>query len=140
MGYWQAQENSLAEEAGDGGGEIGGTGLSRVATLLPILRRTTQFLIILVTIIMILSELGVNIAPILAGAGVMGLAIGFGAQTLVKDIVSGMFFLADDAFRVGEYIDASGTMGSVEKISIRSLRLRHHMGCLLYTSPSPRDS
>ena len=134
MGYWQAQENSLAEEAGDVGGEIGGTGLSRVATLLPILRRTAQFLIILVTTIMILSELGVNIAPILAGAGVVGLAIGFGAQTLVKDIVSGMFFLADDAFRVGEYIDAGGTMGSVEKISIRSLRLRHHMG-LVHTIP-----
>ena len=133
-GYWQAQENSLAEEAGDVGGEIGGTGLSRVATLLPILRRTAQFLIILVTTIMILSELGVNIAPILAGAGVVGLAIGFGAQTLVKDIVSGMFFLADDAFRVGEYIDAGGTMGSVEKISIRSLRLRHHMG-LVHTIP-----
>jgi len=83
---------------------------------------------------MILSELGVNIGPILAGAGVVGLAIGFGAQTLVKDIVSGMFFLADDAFRVGEYIDASGTMGSVEKISIRSLRLRHHMG-LVHTIP-----
>lgn len=132
--YWLAQENSLAEESGDGGGEIGGTGLSRVATLLPIMRKTAQFVIVLVSIIMVLSELGVNIGPILAGAGVVGLAIGFGAQTLVKDIVSGMFFLADDAFRVGEYIDASGTMGSVEKISVRSLRLRHHMG-LVHTIP-----
>lgn len=133
--YWLAQENSLNEEAGgDGGGEIGGTGLSRVATLLPIMRKTAQFVIVLVSIIMILSELGVNIGPILAGAGVVGLAIGFGAQTLVKDIVSGMFFLADDAFRVGEYIDASGTMGTVEKISVRSLRLRHHMG-LVHTIP-----
>ncbi|MBX2880089.1 MAG: mechanosensitive ion channel [Granulosicoccus sp.] len=132
--YWLAQENAAVEDSGDGGGEIGGTGLSRVATLLPIMRKTAQFVIVLVSIVMILSKLGVNIGPILAGAGVVGLAIGFGAQTLVKDIVSGMFFLADDAFRVGEYIDASGTMGSVEKISVRSLRLRHHMG-LVHTIP-----
>lgn len=132
--YWLARENSAAEDSADGGGEIGGTGLSRVATLLPIMRKTALFVIVLVSIVMLLSELGVNIGPILAGAGVVGLAIGFGAQTLVKDIVSGMFFLADDAFRVGEYIDASGTMGSVEKISLRSLRLRHHMG-LVHTIP-----
>ncbi len=132
--YWLARESSHLEEEGDGGGEIGGTGLSRIATLLPIIRKTALFVIVLVAIIMILSELGVNIGPILAGAGVVGLAIGFGAQTLVKDIVSGMFFLADDAFRVGEYIDVGGTMGSVEKISLRSLRLRHHMG-LVHTIP-----
>ncbi len=132
--YWLARESSQLEEEGDGGGEIGGTGLSRVATLLPIIRKAALFVIMLVAIIMLLSELGVNIGPILAGAGVVGLAIGFGAQTLVKDIVSGMFFLADDAFRVGEYIDVGGTMGSVEKISLRSLRLRHHMG-LVHTIP-----
>jgi small-conductance mechanosensitive channel len=78
----------------------------------------------------ILSSLGVNIGPLLAGAGVVGLAIGFGAQTLVKDIVSGMFFLVDDAFRLGEYIDVGSVRGTVEKISIRSLRLRHHRGAL----------
>ena len=57
----------------------------------------------------ILSSLGVNIGPLIAGAGVIGLAIGFGAQTLVKDIISGLFFLMDDAFRVGDYIQAAGT-------------------------------
>ncbi len=114
--------------------EIGGVGLSRVATILPIVRKTARFVIVVITIVMILDNLGVNIAPILAGAGVLGLAIGFGAQTLVKDIVSGMFFLADDAFRVGEYIDVGGTMGTVEKISLRSLRLRHHRG-LVHTIP-----
>ena len=66
----------------------------------------------------------------LAGAGVVGIAIGFGAQTLVRDIVSGVFFLLDDAFRLGEYIDISGIRGTVEQISIRSLRLRHHRGAL----------
>ena len=75
-----------------------------------------------------LSELGVNIGPLIAGAGIVGLAVGFGAQTLVKDILSGLFFLIDDAFRVGEYIDVGDVRGMVEHISIRSLRLRHHRG------------
>ena len=78
----------------------------------------------------ILSSLGVNIAPILAGAGVMGIAIGFGAQSLVKDVVSGIFFLIDDAFRVGEYVEIDQLRGTVERISIRSLQIRHHRGAV----------
>ena len=60
----------------------------------------------------------------------MGLAIGFGAQSLVKDIVSGIFFLIDDAFRVGEYVEIDQLRGTVEKISIRSLQIRHHRGAV----------
>ena len=132
---WMAMEGGDPDDhEEEAGGEIGGVGLSRVATLLPIIRRSAQFMIVVVSIIMVLDNWGVNIGPILAGAGVVGLAIGFGAQTLVKDIVSGLFFLADDAFRVGEYIDVGGTMGNVEKISLRSLRLRHHRG-LVHTIP-----
>lgn len=135
IGHWMAKEGGGADEHGDeAGGEIGGVGLSRTATLLPIVRKTARFVIVTVSFIMVLDHWGVNIGPILAGAGVVGLAIGFGAQTLVKDIVSGLFFLADDAFRVGEYIDVGGTMGNVEKISLRSLRLRHHRG-LVHTIP-----
>ena len=78
----------------------------------------------------VISALGVNITPLLAGAGIIGLAIGFGAQTLVKDIISGMFFLIDDAFRKGEYIDIGDVKGTVEKISVRSMQLRHHNGPL----------
>jgi len=78
----------------------------------------------------ILSDLGVSIGPLIAGAGVIGLAIGFGAQTLVRDILSGAFFLIDDAFRRGEYIDLGSVKGSVEKISVRSMQLRHHRGPL----------
>ena len=63
-----------------------------------------------------------------AGAGILGLAIGFGAQKLVSDVVSGIFFLVDDAFRVGEYVEVEGTRGTVERISIRSMQLRHHRG------------
>ena len=61
----------------------------------------------------VISALGVNITPLLAGAGIIGLAIGFGAQTLVKDVISGMFFLIDDAFRKGEYIDIGDVKGTV---------------------------
>ena len=82
---------------------------------------------VIVTMI-ILASLGVNIGPLIASAGVVGLAIGFGAQTLVKDIIAGVFFLIDDAFRVGDFIEVGGTKGSVEHISLRSLRLRNPRG------------
>lgn len=108
----------------------GGSGQTRMATILPILRMTLQATIIIMTVLLALGQLGVNIAPLLAGAGVLGLAIGFGAQTLVKDVVSGIFFLLDDAFRVGEFITVGNTMGVVSKISVRSLHLRQDTGQL----------
>jgi len=74
--------------------------------------------------------LGVEIAPLLAGAGIIGIAVGFGAQKLVQDVISGIFFLLDDAFRRGEYIEAADLRGTVERISIRSIRLRHHLGAV----------
>ena len=121
----------LAQEAPAGESEAeGGTGQTRLATILPILRMTLQTTIITITVLLALSQLGVNIAPLLAGAGVLGLAIGFGAQTLVKDIVSGVFFLLDDAFRVGEFITVGSTNGVVSKISVRSLQLRQDTGQL----------
>jgi small-conductance mechanosensitive channel len=79
-------------------------------------------------ILMSLATLGVQIGPLIASAGVVGIAIGFGAQTLVKDVVSGMFYLLDDAFRVGEYIISGQYRGTVESFSLRSVRLRHHRG------------
>jgi small-conductance mechanosensitive channel len=66
--------------------------------------------------------------PLITGLSVFGLAIGFGSQTLVKDVVSGLFFLIDDAFRFGEYIETSGAKGTVEKISVRSVTLRNSRG------------
>ncbi len=115
------------DETGDA---EGGLGASRTATLLPLLRSTAVALIFVVCLFSALSSLGVNVAPLVAGAGVLGLAIGFGAQTLVKDIVSGVFFLIDDAFRRGEYIDLGSVKGTVERISVRSLQLRHHLGAV----------
>ena len=110
-------------------GEEGAAGkATRAATLLPLLRSFVLVVLIIMVTLIVLSSLGVNIAPLLAGAGVVGLAIGFGSQKLVQDIVSGIFFLVDDAFRVGEYIEAGGMKGTVESISIRSMQLRHHLG------------
>ncbi len=118
------------EEADHDSDEIVGTGVSRIATLLPLFRSVILITIVVMASMIVLSELGVNIGPLIAGAGVIGLAIGFGAQTLVRDILSGAFFLLDDAFRRGEYIDIGSVKGSVEKISVRSMQLRHHKGPL----------
>ena len=87
-----------------------------------------------VAAMMVLSALGVEIGPLIAGAGVVGVAIGFGAQTLVKDVISGMFYLLDDAFRIGEYIQSGSYKGTVESFSLRSVKLRHHRGPL-FTVP-----
>jgi small-conductance mechanosensitive channel len=108
--------------------EEGGAGGSRIATLLLLLRKFMLVVILIMASLIVLSSLGVNIGPLIAGAGVFGLAIGFGAQTLVRDIISGVFFLMDDAFRVGDYMEVAGTKGTVEHISLRSLRLRHPRG------------
>ncbi|MEL6576057.1 MAG: mechanosensitive ion channel family protein [Pseudomonadota bacterium] len=123
---WQERRASTGAEEDD---QITPAGASRLDTLLPLFRIALG-LVIAVTLLMYgLSEAGLNIGPLLASAGIVGIAVGFGAQTLVRDIFSGIFFLIDDAFRVGEYIELEGDLrGEVENISIRSLQLRHHRG------------
>jgi small-conductance mechanosensitive channel len=114
----------------------GGTQLSpeevahraRLRTLLPIFRNGLAALVLVVTALTVLAELGIEVGPLIAGAGIFGVAIGFGSQTLVKDIISGVFYLMDDAFRVGEYIQSGSYMGTVDSFSLRSVRLRHHRG------------
>ena len=130
-------DNQLAEEGDDGqpqegepGDEMSGQGATRLSTLLPLVRNVLIATIIILTGMVILSNMGVDIAPLFAGAGVIGLAVGFGAQTLIRDIFSGGFFLFDDAFRKGEYIELGTIRGTVEKISLRSFQLRHHNGPL----------
>ncbi|MGO7319630.1 mechanosensitive ion channel domain-containing protein [Rhizobium ruizarguesonis] len=103
---------------------------TRIRTLLPILRNFLMILFVAIAIMMALSSLGVEIGPLIAGAGVVGVAIGFGAQTVVKDVISGMFYLLDDAFRVGEYIQSGSYKGTVESFSLRSIKLRHHRGAV----------
>jgi small-conductance mechanosensitive channel len=101
---------------------------SRLATVLPVLRGVVLTAVIGLTVLVVLSRMGVDIGPLLAGFGILGLAISFGSQALVRDIVSGFFFMLEDAFRVGEYVDNGKLKGTVEKISLRSMQLRHQSG------------
>jgi len=104
-------------------------GASRLGTLIPLFRNALLAALAIVVAMIVLSAIGVDIGPLIASAGIVGIAIGFGAQSLVRDIFSGIFFLIDDAFRVGEYIELDPELrGEVEAISIRSLQLRHHRG------------
>ncbi len=130
---WMDQK--IEEEGGNDldvapGDEGGAAGASRLATLLPLFRNFILVVIFVTVALIVLNDLGINVAPLFAGAGVVGLAIGFGAQTLVRDILSGAFYLFDDAFRKGEYIDIGTVKGTVERVSARSFQLRHHLGPL----------
>jgi small-conductance mechanosensitive channel len=119
---------AASEQKPEGGLDVAKA--SRLRTILPLLLRGLQIAILVIAALMILSSLGVHIGPLLAGAGIVGLAVGFGAQTLVKDLISGLFFLLDDAFRVGEYIEVGGFGGQVERINTRSLSLRTPLGAV----------
>jgi moderate conductance mechanosensitive channel len=103
---------------------------SRLQTILPMMRAFFGVAIGVVAVLIVLSRLGVDTAPLIAGAGVFGLAVSFGSQSLVRDIISGLFYMWDDAFRVGEYIDTGRLKGTVEMLGVRSLKLRHHNGPL----------
>lgn len=128
------RERQLAlAEAGDHAIDedgLGGLVTSRFGTLLPLVRGFVLAILAAITIMVVLSSMGIDIGPLIAGAGVVGIAIGFGAQALVRDIISGIFFLVDDAFRVGEYVEFGEIRGQVEKLSVRSMRLRHHRGAI----------
>ena len=107
---------------------------ARLQTLLPILRNLLFMVLLGVVALIGLASMGVDIAPLIATAGVVGLAVGFGSQTLIRDLIAGMFYLVDDAFRVGERIKCGDFEGTVESFSLRSIRLRHRRGPL-YTIP-----
>jgi len=97
---------------------------SRLRTLLPMLKATIGTVIGLVAGLICLSKIGVNAAPLLAGAGVVGIAVGFGSQKLVQDIITGLFLLLEDAMQVGDVITLASMTGTVERLSIRTIRLR----------------
>ena len=110
-------------------GDGAGTGASRLSTMMPLLRDNGGGGASgVVAVLIALEDFGVNTTPLIAGASVFGLAISFGSQTLVRDIVSGIFYLTDDAFRVGEYIDCGKAKGTVEGFTLRSIKLRHQNG------------
>ncbi len=125
------EESLPEEEEEEDDSEWGGAASrGRSYTLLPMIRKFIGTCLVVMVSMTILSSMGVDIGPLLAGAGVIGLAIGFGAQKLVSDMFSGFFYLLDDAFRVGEYLQAGAVSGTVESISLRNIMLRHHRGML----------
>lgn len=105
-----------------------GKATARVRTLLPLVRNALLVVLSVMVVLIVLSEIGVDIGPLLAGAGVIGLAVGFGAQKLVQDVITGAFLLFEDAISVGDVVTVAGTGGLVEGMSIRSIRLRDLSG------------
>lgn len=97
---------------------------ARVQTLLTLFRNAVAIALVTMTVMIVLSELGVNIGPLLAGAGVLGLAIGFGAQKLVQDVITGIFIQLENAINTGDIIHVGGIQGTVERLSIRSVGVR----------------
>jgi small conductance mechanosensitive channel len=102
--------------------------LKRIETMSRVFRYLTSVIITIVTGMLLLSELGISIAPILAGAGVVGIAIGFGAQSLVKDFFSGFFLLLENQIRQGDFIEVAGKSGEVQEITLRYVRLIDYQG------------
>ncbi|RKQ96888.1 small-conductance mechanosensitive channel [Kushneria sinocarnis] len=97
---------------------------ARAETITPLLRNIVFATIVVIATIVALANLGVNVTPLLAGAGVIGLAVGFGAQTLVQDLITGIFILVEDTLAIDDFVDVGGNVGTVEKLSLRTVRLR----------------
>jgi len=107
---------------------------SRIDTLLPIAKNTIMVIFIVIFSLIMLSEFGINVMPLLAGAGVLGFAIGFGAQTIIKDLLTGFIIILEDLIQVGDVVTLSGCTGSIEKITIRKVQIRSLDGTV-YTVP-----
>jgi moderate conductance mechanosensitive channel len=106
-------------------GEVSLRATQRIEALATVLRSVISVVVALIAALMVLGELGVNLAPLLAGAGILGIAIGFGSQALVKDFLSGFFILVEDQFGVGDIVELEpGVSGTVEAVSLRTTRLR----------------
>ncbi|HYE01200.1 MAG TPA: mechanosensitive ion channel domain-containing protein [Alphaproteobacteria bacterium] len=126
LAVWEVANAAIARAlARDGDG---GAHAARLRTLLPLLRNALMIVLAVLVGLIALSELGVDIAPLLAGAGIVGLAVGFGAQTLVKDIITGLFVVVEGSIAVGDVVEAGGHGGLVESMTIRTLRLRDFDG------------
>jgi small conductance mechanosensitive channel len=102
---------------------------TRIKTILPLLRNAIKIILVVICAITTMANLGINVAPLLAGAGVVGLAIGFGSQQLVQDVITGLFIIIEDTFSIGDWVVLStGHSGTVESLTIRTVRLRDGKG------------
>ncbi|TBU93456.1 mechanosensitive ion channel family protein [Phytopseudomonas dryadis] len=107
---------------------------TRAQTMMPLIRNVLFVSIFIVALIVALANMGMNVTPLLAGAGVIGLAIGFGAQSLVADLITGLFIIIEDSLAIGDYVDVGGHLGTVEGLTIRTVRLRDIDG-IVHTIP-----
>jgi small conductance mechanosensitive channel len=119
---FQKRLYNLYEKRGDQEGK------KRIVTLSELLKTSLLIIIYTVFILVLLGQFGVKIAPLLAGAGIVGLAIGFGAQELVRDVISGFFMILENQIRVGDIVKINGTGGLVEEIEVRTITLRDFSG------------
>ncbi|MDX1464789.1 MAG: mechanosensitive channel protein [Halomonas sp.] len=122
LGLASLIEHKLSPETG------GGVPSARAQTLLALFRNALAIALITMTAMIVLSEIGINIGPLIAGAGVLGLAIGFGAQKLVQDIITGIFIQVENAMNTGDVVTVGGITGTAEKLSIRSVGIRDLSG------------
>lgn len=128
---WEAVSSSIERylhRTSSDGVEV--TRSARARTLLPMLRNAFLVVLLVMVTLIVLSELGVNTGPLLAGAGVVGLAIGFGSQKMVQDVITGAFILFEDSIAVGDVVTVGGLTGVCEAMSIRSIRLRDMTGAV----------
>ena len=121
---WESADDALERRLDRLARETHNARSARLRTLAPIFRSTLLVVILTVVGLTALSEVGVNVGPLLAGAGIIGIAIGFGSQKLVQDVITGIFLLVENAIQVGDWVTVAGVSGSVEALSIRSMRLR----------------
>jgi small-conductance mechanosensitive channel len=121
---WEAANAAIARHLDQLSANAATARSARVRTLLPMLRTVLGIVVTIFITLNVLAEIGVNVAPLLAGAGVIGLAVGFGSQTLVRDVITGVFLLFEDSVAVGDVVTLGGLSGTVEQLSIRSIRLR----------------
>ncbi len=124
IAVWEAVNAGLQAHLARLTREQQATRSARLRTLLPLLRSALLVAIVVVAGLTILSEVGINIGPLLAGAGIVGVAIGFGSQKLVQDLITGIFLLLENAMQVGDWVTVSGLSGTVENLSVRTIRLR----------------
>ena len=107
---------------------------ARAQTMMPLIRNVLFATIAIIALIVALANMGMNVTPLLAGAGVIGLAIGFGAQSLVADLITGLFIIIEDSLAIDDYVDVGGHLGTVEGLTIRTVRLRDIDG-IVHTIP-----
>lgn len=115
---------------GRGGESDAAARVARGKTLQGVLKSVVTYVLFFIAAVMTLSAFNINVAPVLTAAGVVGLAVGFGAQRLVRDVITGFFILLENQFSVGEYVTMAGVSGSVEEIGMRITRLRDDSGKL----------